>query len=127
MNPGSTYDEYPIGLVTHCAPTFSQNEHTGFLLSQRVRLDLQVSQALMARRRGYAAEPRGAGRLREEDVGEGAEPPRFGSTGGDVAGAGGAAPGNNSGCWTTGPILLSPCVLACWALKFGLSAPDSRR
>jgi hypothetical protein len=48
----------------HFAPTFSQNEQDGFLLSHFVRRALQTWQALFARLRGYAAVPRGAGRLR---------------------------------------------------------------
>src|SRR5207248_10652234 len=40
-------------LVTHSAPTFSQNEHVGFLLSHFVRLALHSWHALMALCRGY--------------------------------------------------------------------------
>lgn len=48
----------------HLAPTFSQNEHDGFLLSHFVLRALQTWQALLARLRGYAAVPLGAGRFR---------------------------------------------------------------
>lgn len=66
---GQTYDDRSVGLVMHLAPTFSQNEHDGFLLSHLVRRALQTWQAVFARLRGYAAVPRGAGRLRTDGAG----------------------------------------------------------
>lgn len=42
----------------HSAPTLSQNEHLGFLLSHLVLLALHTAQAFTARLRGYAAPAR---------------------------------------------------------------------
>jgi len=46
----------------HFAPTCSQNEQEGFLLSHLVLRALHTWHAVFARLRGYAAVPRGAGR-----------------------------------------------------------------
>lgn len=56
------YDDRSVGLVIHLAPTFSQNEHEGFLLSHFVLRALHTWHARFARLRGYAAVPLGAGR-----------------------------------------------------------------
>lgn len=50
--PGRTYDDRSVGVVMHLAPTFSQNEHEGFLLSHLVLRARHTWQALLARLRG---------------------------------------------------------------------------
>jgi hypothetical protein len=57
------YEERSCGDQTHLVPAFSQKEQDGRLLSHLVRRARQTWQALFARFRGYAAVPRGAGRL----------------------------------------------------------------
>lgn len=46
------YDDRSVGEVMHLAPTFSQNEHDGFLLSHLVRRARHTWQARFARFRG---------------------------------------------------------------------------
>lgn len=47
-----SYDEWSMGFVMHLAPTLSQNEHAGFLLSHLVLLARQTWQARTALLRG---------------------------------------------------------------------------
>lgn len=46
------YDDRSVGEVMHLAPTFSQNEHDGFLLSHLVRRARHTWHARFARFRG---------------------------------------------------------------------------
>lgn len=59
---GSKLDKSVVDCM-HCAPVFKQKEHDGLRLSHFVRRALQTWQAVTARFLGYAAVPRGAGRL----------------------------------------------------------------